>query len=174
MVKESLRYIAAPLLFPCDVLRRAAHARRCLHRKGLQRPGSAGFSSSALSRSAIGSQIRRGERVHRLHNLATMNADSYFADAKLAAICLLTRPFCKQSHDFPSRSVRRANRSWICARARPCAASARWRSIPWRTASSSSCSRKGFDRNSIAPAFMARTEIAISPWPVMKTIGVST
>ena len=42
-----------------------------------------------------------------------------------------------------------------------------------RMASSSSSSLKGFVRNSTAPAFIARTVIGTSPWPVMKMIGIS-
>src|SRR5919198_1801510 len=39
-------------------------------------------------------------------------------------------------------------------------------------ASSKSWSRKGLVRNSTAPAFMACTDIGMSPWPVMNTIGI--
>ena len=38
-------------------------------------------------------------------------------------------------------------------------------------ARSNSCSSNGFERNSIAPALMARTEEGISPCPEMKTMG---
>jgi hypothetical protein len=34
-----------------------------------------------------------------------------------------------------------------------------------------SSSPNGFDRDSTAPAFIARTEEGMSPWPVIKTIG---
>src|SRR5689334_2222260 len=40
-----------------------------------------------------------------------------------------------------------------------------------RMAPSSCCGRNGFVRNSTAPAFIARTDIGISPWPVRKMIG---
>ena len=41
-------------------------------------------------------------------------------------------------------------------------------------ASSSSWSWNGLGRNSMAPALIARTDIGMSPWPVMKTTGSST
>src|SRR5258708_469726 len=40
------------------------------------------------------------------------------------------------------------------------------------TASSMSWSRNGLARKSTAPAFMARTDIGMSPWPVMKMMGM--
>src|SRR5258706_13750193 len=42
-----------------------------------------------------------------------------------------------------------------------------------RIALSSVSSSNGLVRNSTAPAFMARTVIGTSPWPVMKMIGMS-
>src|SRR3954468_22428559 len=92
MVKESLRYIAAPLLFTCDVLRRAAHARQFIRVRGV--------FVIRLEPIRNSYQIRQRAGVHFLHNLATMNADSYFADAKLAGNLLAYAPLCKQSHDF--------------------------------------------------------------------------
>ena len=41
-----------------------------------------------------------------------------------------------------------------------------------RTASRRSCARTGSEKNSTAPAFMAFTDIGMSPWPVMKIIGM--
>jgi hypothetical protein len=46
-------------------------------------------------------QIRERPRAHFLHDLATMNADGHFADAKLAGNLLAYAPPCKQRHDFP-------------------------------------------------------------------------
>ena len=45
-------------------------------------------------------QIRRRARAHFLHDLATMNADSHFAHAKLASNLLAYASPCKQGHDF--------------------------------------------------------------------------
>jgi hypothetical protein len=98
MVKESLRYIAAPLLFPCDVFRRAAHASQSIVRVFSDRVR--GVFVIRLEPIRNSYQIRQRARVHFLHNLATMNADSYFADAKLAGNLLAYAPLCKQSHDF--------------------------------------------------------------------------
>ena len=42
---------------------------------------------------------------------------------------------------------------------------------PSRIASSNSWSRNGLVRNSTAPDFMACTDIGMSPWAVIKTIG---
>jgi hypothetical protein len=49
--------------------------------------------------------------------------------------------------------------------------SARSRAIPNCTASTNSCSRKGLVRNSMAPNFIAWTDIATSLWPLIKMIG---
>src|SRR5256886_6474072 len=87
------------------------------------------------------------------------------------AICLLSRPATTPLSTSRSRGVREAYRrrssvsSWRSPR------SARSRSIAFRMASSRSWSRNGFVRNSTAPAFMARTDMGMSPWPVRKMIG---
>src|SRR5204863_78909 len=45
------------------------------------------------------------------------------------------------------------------------------RASAWRTAWNRASTSKGFVRKSTAPAFMARTAIGMSPWPVMKMTG---
>src|SRR5208337_1833839 len=57
--------------------------------------------------------------------------------------------------------------------ARPSRA-ARSRSIACRIASNRSWSSNGFVRNSTAPAFIARTDVGTSPWPVTNTMGISS
>jgi len=43
---------------------------------------------------------------------------------------------------------------------------------PWLIASNNSWSRKGFVKNSTAPDFMALTVMGISPWPVIRMMGL--
>ena len=88
-----------------------------------------------------------------------------------AAICLFGAPGGDELHDLAlalgQRGVARLQLGDTPASRRR----ARSRSSAAWIASSSSWSWKGLARNSTAPAFMARTLIGTSPWPVMKMTG---
>ena len=113
MVRELLRQIAATLLFPCDALRRAARARQSI--VGAFSDRVRGVFVIRLEPIRNSYQIRQRARAHFLHDLATMNADSHFADAKLAGNLLAYAPLASKVKISFSRTVRPANRSWICA-----------------------------------------------------------
>src|SRR5467141_2726361 len=90
-----------------------------------------------------------------------------------AAACLLSNPATTRPITACSRGVRDwyrsfSSRSPACSRR-----AARSRVMASRIAVKRSSSPKGFVRNSTAPAFIARTDVGTSPWPVMKMIGIS-
>src|SRR5712671_2304349 len=94
-------------------------------------------------------QIRERPRPHLPHHMAAMNLDRDLAEAHLGRNLLVRQAGGDEGHHLPlSRAIAAA------------------------TASSISWSRNGFVRKSIAPAFMARTDIGISPWAVTKMIGI--
>ena len=88
-----------------------------------------------------------------------------------AAICLFRFPAATLAITSRSRPLRDSR----CSRIVECnccifrRALSRSRAV--KTASSRSWLRKGLVRKSTAPAFIAPTAIAMSPWPVTKTIG---
>src|SRR5438552_1115195 len=89
-----------------------------------------------------------------------------------AAICLFSMPVTTRANTCRSRGVSVRARAWISSvrasvpRFRVSRSTARW------MAPSRSLLANGLIRKSTAPAFMAVTLIATSPWPVMKTIGI--
>jgi len=87
------------------------------------------------------------------------------------ATCLFSRPATTQAMTSRSRRVREAYRSRSALSSAASSSATRLRSMASRIAFSSSSSAKGLIRNSTAPAFIARTVIGTSPWPVMKMIG---
>src|SRR5580704_4723200 len=90
--------MAATFLFPYDALRRAARARQPIVGAFSDRVQGVFFIRLEPIRNSY--QIRQRARAHFLHDLATMNADSHFADAKLAGNLLAYASPCKQGHDF--------------------------------------------------------------------------
>ena len=98
----------------------------------------------------------------------------FSAVSSLSAIFLFGRPVMTQTKTSCSFGVRvriRASSSFNSSR---CASSCLHRSMALYTASSRSCSSKGFWRKSRAPAFMARTLIGTVPWPETKMMGSRT
>src|SRR5882672_8952556 len=94
------------------------------------------------------------------------------ASPSSAATCLFMRPDETKAKTSRSRGVRVSSR--VCKLPTIWSASRRFRSrsIAITAASSMSWSRNGLVRKSTAPLFMALTVIGMSPWPVMKMIGI--
>jgi len=107
-------------------------------------------------------------RILRI-TLATMNFYRDFAyPPRSCAICLfINRPVATKCHD-PRASPRRQRfetnlqlcHSSFLLKPRSIAGMTELKSLQ-----SKSCSRNGFVRNSIAPPFIACTDIGMSPWP---------
>src|SRR6516165_10802945 len=90
----------------------------------------------------------------------------------LPATCLFIRPPVTRAIIWRSRGVNNANLARASEFDFSSARRFRSRSSAPVTASSISCSRTGLVRKSIAPAFMALTDIGTSPCPVIKMIGI--
>src|SRR5437764_11695903 len=93
------------------------------------------------------------------------------ADTDLVGDLLVETAGCDQGHHLTL-----ARGEGLEARPQPASAfsfssQARSRARPSWIASSKSWSRKGLVRNSIAPSFIALTDIGMSPYPVRKMIG---
>ena len=132
---------------------------------GLRAPNSEHFGHS--------DQIGQRPCAHFSHEVPAMNLHSNLGQTRSrprsACSSGRTRPApARPAHEGSASRKRRAapqRFSLLCAlcdRARS----------PAATASSMSWSRNGLVRKSTAPAFMAFTVIGISPWPVMKIIGI--
>ena len=117
-------------------------------------------------------QLRERSRAHLAHNLAPMDPDGDLAGAQLAGSLLIRKSGNHERKHFAfagrEQSIIVAKlgqfRALLAALRDPQPGPRRWPAII-------PCSPNGFRRNSIAPAFMARTEEGTSPWPVMKMIG---
>jgi len=90
-----------------------------------------------------------------------------------AATCLFNSPPVTHAMTSCSRGVRESNLARNAETAFSFSRLTFARSMPDCTASNKSWSRKGLVRNSTAPAFIALTDIGMSPWPVMNMTGIS-
>ena len=88
-----------------------------------------------------------------------------------AATCLLSRP-AYQLQTWRSRGVS-AHSTLVALAVRRPRAGLQIAFDRHGDSVQNSWSRNGLVRNSTAPAFIARTDMGISPWPVMKTMGTS-
>jgi hypothetical protein len=90
---------------------------------------------------------------------------------KSAAICLLSAPVATRETISRSRLLSEAKRSLKVEFESSFARRTPSFSMASATACNKSCSRNGLVRKSTAPAFIARTAMGMSPFPVRKIIG---
>ena len=88
------------------------------------------------------------------------------------AICLLSSPV-PPARSLPARAGSASQTGCAAPRSPPAARALAVAFERLLNGVEQILSRKGLVRNSTAPAFMARTLIGMSPWPVMKMMGIS-
>ena len=113
-------------------------------------------------------QLGQRSRIHFLHHLAAMDLDGDFAGAQFARDLFVEQTRDHPGHDFTLASGQRIKSLAQLGGFRPLLTRAAVAFQRLLNRVEQILIAKGFGEKLHAPAFIARTDIGMSPWPVIK------